>query len=77
MCIRDSPSTVKIDADNTYINVTSGNKVPTAGEYNNIGIVVRQGNYLACSYVAELTPQPYIYNYWLEMVAALKNSRKN
>ena len=40
-------------------------------------IVVREGNYLACSYVAELTPQPYIYNYWLEMVAALKNSRKN
>ena len=37
-------------------------------------VVVRQGNYLACSYVAELTPQPYVYRYWLEMVAALKNS---
>lgn len=37
------PSTVKIDADNTYINVTSGNKVPTAGEYNNIGIVNYSG----------------------------------
>lgn len=40
-------------------------------------IVVRQGNHLACSYVAEITPQPYLYRYWLEMVAALKNSRKN
>ena len=39
-------------------------------------VVVRQGNYLACSYVAEFTPQPHIYNYWLEMVAALKNSRE-
>lgn len=38
-----NPSTVKIDADNTYINVTSGNKVPTAGEYNNIGIVNYSG----------------------------------
>lgn len=37
-----NPSTVKIDADNTYINVTSGNKVPTAGEYN-IGIVNYSG----------------------------------
>lgn len=34
-----NPSTVKIDADNTYINVTSGNKVPT----NNIGIVNYSG----------------------------------
>ncbi len=39
-------------------------------------VVVRQGNYLACSYVAEFTPRPYIYHYWLEMVAALKNSRE-
>lgn len=39
-------------------------------------IVIRQGNNLACSYVAELTPQPYLYSYWLEMVAALKNSRR-
>ena len=46
-------------------------------DQKNNPIVVRQGNYLACSYVAELTPQPYIYNYWLDMVAALKNSRKN
>ena len=39
-----NPSTVKIDADNTYINVTSGNKVPTAEEeYNNIGIVNYSG----------------------------------
>ena len=39
-----NPSTVKIDADNTYINVTSGNKVPTAGgECNNIGIVNYSG----------------------------------
>lgn len=38
-----NPSTVKIDADNTYINVTSGNKVPTAREYNNIGIVNYSG----------------------------------
>jgi 5'-phosphate synthase pdxT subunit len=38
-------------------------------------IMVRQGNHLACSYVAELTPQPYLYHYWLEMVAALKNSQ--
>lgn len=38
-----NPSTVKIDADNTYINVTSGNKVPNAGEYNNIGIVNYSG----------------------------------
>ncbi|WP_417574890.1 autotransporter outer membrane beta-barrel domain-containing protein [Phascolarctobacterium faecium] len=39
-----NPSTVKIDADNTYINVTSGNKVPTAArEYNNIGIVNYSG----------------------------------
>lgn len=40
-----NPSTVKIDADNTYINVTSGNKVPTAGEYNNIGINIGIVNY--------------------------------
>lgn len=39
-------------------------------------IVVRQGNHLACAYAAELTPQPYLYSYWLEMVAALKNSRR-
>lgn len=39
-------------------------------------VVVRQGNYLACSYVAELTPRPYVYSYWLEMVTALKNSAK-
>lgn len=39
-------------------------------------IVIRQGNHLACAYVAELTPQPYLYSYWLEMVAALKNSRR-
>lgn len=38
-----NPSTVKIDADNTYINVTSGNKGQTAGEYNNIGIVNYSG----------------------------------
>lgn len=38
-------------------------------------VVVRQGNHLACSYVAELTPQPHLYYYWLEMVNALKNSR--
>ncbi len=40
-----NPSTVKIDADNTYINVTSGNKVPTAGEYNYSGAkVIINGN---------------------------------
>lgn len=39
-------------------------------------VVVRQGNHLACSFVAELTPQPDLYAYWLEMVAALKNSRE-
>ena len=38
-------------------------------------VVVRQGNDLACGYVAELTAQPYLYHYWLEMVAALKNSK--
>lgn len=38
-------------------------------------VVVRQGDHLACGYVAELTPRPHIYSYWLEMVAALKNSK--
>ena len=38
-------------------------------------VIVRQGNFLACSYVAERTANKAIYHYWLEMVAALKNSR--
>lgn len=38
-------------------------------------VVVRQGNVLACSYAAELTPRLCLYDYWLEMVAALKNSK--
>ncbi len=38
-------------------------------------VIVRQGNFLACSYVAERTANNAIYHYWLEMVAALKNSR--
>lgn len=37
-------------------------------------VVVRQGNILACSYVAELTPRRCLYDYWLDMVATLKNS---
>lgn len=35
-------------------------------------VVVRQGDYLACSYVAELTKQTYLYDYWLEMVFSTK-----
>lgn len=38
-------------------------------------VIVRQGNLLACSYVAEQTANNAIYGYWLEMVAALKNSQ--
>ena len=38
-------------------------------------VIVRQGDVLACSYIAEWTAHPHIYHYWLEMVAALKNSR--
>lgn len=36
-------------------------------------IILRQGNHLSCSYVAELTKQQFIYDYWLEMVEAMKN----
>ncbi len=32
-------------------------------------VAVRQGNHLASGFVAELTPAPYMYQYWLEMVA--------
>ena len=35
-------------------------------------IAIRQGNHLASSFAAELTPDCYLYSYWLEMVAALK-----
>ena len=35
-------------------------------------VAVRQGNHLASSFVAELTPAPYMYQYWLEMVASQK-----
>lgn len=38
-------------------------------------IAVRQGNHLASSFAAELTPQPYLYQYWLEMVTDLKESQ--
>ena len=37
---------------------------------------VRQGNHLATGFVAELTPQPYIYHYWLNMLIDLKKSRE-
>lgn len=37
-------------------------------------VVVRQGNHLACSYLAELTPHHDIYHYWLQMVSDLKNT---
>ena len=39
-------------------------------------VVIRQGNHLACSYLAELTPPYEIYRYWLQMVADLQNSRE-
>ena len=35
-------------------------------------IILRQGNYLACSYAAELTNKTYLYDYWLEMVLSAK-----
>ena len=35
-------------------------------------VILRQGNYLACSYVAELTNKTYLYDYWLEMVLSAK-----
>ena len=35
-------------------------------------IILRQGNYLACNYVAELTKKTYLYDYWLEMVLSAK-----
>lgn len=35
-------------------------------------VAVRQGNYLASSFAAELTPALSLYQYWLEMVASLK-----
>ncbi len=40
-------------------------------------VMIRQGDILACSYMAEWTAQKEIYQYWLEMVTALKNSREN
>ncbi len=39
-------------------------------------VIVRQGDMLACTYVAEWTAQKEIYQYWLEMVTALKNSHE-
>lgn len=35
-------------------------------------VILRQGNYLASSYVAELTDKTYLYDYWLEMVLSAK-----
>ena len=35
-------------------------------------IAIRQGNHLASGFAAELTPACYLYQYWLEMVASLK-----
>ena len=35
-------------------------------------IAIRQGNHLASSFAAELTPACYLYQYWLHMVAGLK-----
>lgn len=35
-------------------------------------VAVRQGNHLASSFAAELTPQLDLYQYWLEMVLRLK-----
>lgn len=35
-------------------------------------VAVRQGNHLASSFVAELTTEPYLYQYWLDMVTSLK-----
>ncbi len=39
-------------------------------------VIIRQGDVLACSYMAEWTAQKEIYQYWLEMVTALKNSQE-
>ena len=39
-------------------------------------VIIRQGDILVCSYMAEWTAQKEIYRYWLEMVTALKNSRE-
>ena len=39
-------------------------------------VIIRQGDILACSYLAEWTEQKEIYHYWLEMVEALKNNRE-
>lgn len=38
-------------------------------------IAIRQGNHLVCSFAAEFTPSCYLYPYWLEMVASLKESQ--
>lgn len=38
-----NPSTVRIDADNTYIKVTSGDTAEVDGEYKNIGIINYSG----------------------------------
>lgn len=35
-------------------------------------IALRQGNHMASSFAAELTPECSLYPYWLEMVASLK-----
>ncbi len=35
-------------------------------------VAVRQGNHLASSFAAELSPTLSLYRYWLEMVASLK-----
>ena len=39
-------------------------------------VIIRQGDILACSYLAEWTEPKEIYQYWLEMVETLKNSRE-
>lgn len=40
-------------------------------------VILRQGDILVSSYAAEWTPQKEIYDYWLNMVWMLKNSREN
>ena len=40
-------------------------------------VILRQGDILVSSYAAEWTPQNEIYDYWLNMVWMLKNSREN
>ena len=59
-------------------NVSFSNIAPNLGilckESIRGAVLLRQGNFLACSYVGELTPNLIIYEYFLAMIDDAKNS---